>query len=397
MLPDLIYNYNGVEQHIVQMINDGFSFPEKIKIVKAELYTFNRMPRETVWKDGTGRIQPTWTFPLWLRLYDEDGYCGEGRILPEVWDSFVPMMLAEKRALTNLEWRRIFYWWNRGRRANYRAMSNIEMVLFDLIARRRNAPMHRLLGADHDWVDVYKGGGSVLLTDEQLVAEMVKIKEEGYRRTKIKIGLHGRDFSHDLRRLEKVRKALGDDFGIAVDANEAWDAETSMAFLREAYQYNISWFEEPIMQMEIEEHAKLVRMMKEENKEVPVAAGEGENIFETFRSYVDAGVQMVMPYPSFYCMAELIRTIDYCRDHGCIVTTGQGWDFGVVIGTLMKPGELVEFHKPNQEYMEDYFSIRSELKDGRIYLPDIPGIPVRVDMERLDKDGVLAGVKHLHR
>lgn len=44
-----------------------------------------------------------------------------------------------------------------------------------------------------------------------------------------------------------------------------------------------------------------------------------------------------------------------------------------------------------------YFSVRSTIKDGKMYLPNIPGLPVRVNMEKLEKDGILEGIKILIR
>ena len=64
------------------------------------------------------------------------------------------------------------------------------------------------------------------------------------------------------------------------------------------------------------------------------------------------------------------------------------------MGALLEEGELIEFHKPNSDYVEDYYSVHGELRDGRMYLPDIPGIPVRVDLDRLGADGCLAGIQY---
>ena len=70
---------------------------------------------------------------------------------------------------------------------------------------------------------------------------------------------------------------------------------------------------------------------------------------------------------------------------------------GVLMGTLLEEGELIEFHKPNQDYVEDYYCVRSELRDGKMYLPDIPGIPVRVDFEKLKADGCIAGIQYFEQ
>lgn len=82
---------------------------------------------------------------------------------------------------------------------------------------------------------------------------------------------------------------------------------------------------------------------------------------------------------------------------GCRITSGQNDLPGVLIGALLRPGEPIEFHRPNTEYMENYFSTYMEnyfstkavLRDGKLFLPDCPGLPVRADLERLEADGLL--------
>ena len=219
----MIYSINGeVDQHICMKINEDFAFPEKIKLTRAVLYTFQPKPRKQVWKDGTGKVQKTWTFTPWLRVYDEDGDCGEGPVTPAVWQTILPLMLKDPMPRTNLEWRKIFYWMER---ANYNfsvPMFQMEVILFDLISRKRGIPMYQLLGAEKNYADIYKGGGSVLRTDEELVEEILAIKEEGFDTTKIKISLG--DMKNDLRRIEKIRLAVGPDMKLAVDSNQAYDA-----------------------------------------------------------------------------------------------------------------------------------------------------------------------------
>ena len=377
----------GIVQTIQMKLNQGLAFPDPIVIRKAELYHFRPQPREKVWKDGTGRISRSWCFPTWLRLYDTEGFCGEGPVLPEVWNIFLPMMLEDAVPRTNLEWRQLFYWRVRGDHSTFRALETLEYVLFDLLAKHRGIPAHRMLGARKDWTDCYRGGGTVLQSDEELVEELLEIKEAGYRATKFKIILI--DWERDVRRMEKVRKALGPEMKIAVDSNQAWPKETCMQFLREAAPYDIAWYEEPTDAFDMDEIAALTAAIRDEGLNVPVAYGESARRFHTFKAYIDAGVQVIQPLPQFYTLAEQLRTMEYARSRGCRITSGQNDLPGVLIGALLQPGEPIEFHRPNTERIEDYFNVRATLHDGRLYLPDCPGLPVRVDLERLQADGLL--------
>lgn len=230
-----------------------FAFPDKIKIERAEFYRLAPIPLPRPFKDGTGGVRTASLFGNWVKLYDTEGICGEGPCTELMLSFFVPILL-EAGPMANGELIEKLYWNIRNfgyQSAHVRELGSLDLILLDLLARKRKQPLHRFLGAKKDWANVYKGGGSVLLTDEELVEDMLRFKAEGYRQTKFKIG-QSQDWTGDLRRLEKVREALGEDFGIAVDANQAWDADTAFAFAKEAAAFHISWFEEPIHAYDME-------------------------------------------------------------------------------------------------------------------------------------------------
>ena len=391
----LEYMIDGQFRQVIrQKINEDLAFPEKIRIEKAELSVYSPRPRKTIWKDGTGKVQRTWQFPMMIRVWDQDGVCGEGIGSPEVWDNFLPFMMGFEEAHTNLEWRKFLYWKERGGMA--RAVGMIETLLFDIIAKKRGLPVHRMLGAQKDYCDAYKGGGSTLLSDEQLVEEILSFKEEGFKATKFKMSLQ--EVERDVRRLEKVRKAVGPEFKIAVDSNQAWDAETCMEFLRQAYQFNIDFWEEPIVHTQTDEIRKLVEMMKSENVYVPLAYGENsQGLRAIYDSYINAGVEIVQPNGMNYTLAEGLASAAHIRSRGCRITSGQNHQ-ACAFGALLQDGEPVEFHRPNIEGKEDYYLIAPKVgQDGRMHLPDTAGQPVQVDFAKLEKDGLLKEKAYRYR
>src|SRR3954451_7727700 len=51
----------------------------------------------------------------------------------------------------------------------------------------------------------------------------------------------------DLERVRAVRAAIGESFGLAVDANNAWNVATALRAGREYDRLGIAWFEEPVL------------------------------------------------------------------------------------------------------------------------------------------------------
>lgn len=214
-------------------------------------------------------------------------------------------------------------------------------------------------------------------------------KSEGYHQTKFKIG-YGTDWGKDIRRLEKARIALGEEFGIAVDANQAWDVETAFAFSKEAAAYHVSWFEEPIHAYDMAGLKQLRDKLDEAGIAMSVAMGESVRSYHTFAGYAEHGVDHLQPGNTrMYCIGENMKVWELAKEKGAMLSSG-GFTFqNVVMGTLYGEEAMIEYHQPIMEVLVPYFSVVSEVKDGKFYLPDVPGLPVKMDFEKLERDGLL--------
>ena len=71
----------------------------------------------------------------------------------------------------------------------------------------------------------------------------------GIKKVKIKIGSHPED---DLARVAFVRKVIGPDVDLFVDANGAFDAKTALWFAHAFAEYDVRWFEEPVSSDDLE-------------------------------------------------------------------------------------------------------------------------------------------------
>jgi len=106
---------------------------------------------------------------------------------------------------------------------------------------------------------------------------------------KMKIGHE--DPKVDIQRVREVRKALGDDAWIAVDANQKWDFPTAMWVGRALEQLGVAWFEEPLLCEDIPGHARLAAAL-----DIPIAMGETLGSRFEFDAYLRAGaVDILQP------------------------------------------------------------------------------------------------------
>ncbi|MCB9783559.1 MAG: L-fuconate dehydratase [Candidatus Omnitrophica bacterium] len=90
---------------------------------------------------------------------------------------------------------------------------------------------------------------------------------EGWNDLKIKVG---RDLEDDKRRLAIVREEIGPDRRLMVDANQVWDVEQAISWMKELANFNPWWIEEPTSPDDVLGHARI----RKEIAPIGVATGE---------------------------------------------------------------------------------------------------------------------------
>ncbi|KLD66120.1 enolase C-terminal domain-like protein [Dyella japonica] len=108
-------------------------------------------------------------------------------------------------------------------------------------------------------------------TDEKMQRLARKAVTDGFRTIKLKVGLRMED---DLRRCRLAREAVGPDIAIAVDANQRWDVQTAIEWLKPLKDIGLAWVEEPTNPDDVLGHAAIRRGVSP----IPISTGEhGQN------------------------------------------------------------------------------------------------------------------------
>jgi L-fuconate dehydratase len=104
-------------------------------------------------------------------------------------------------------------------------------------------------------------------SDAKLVRLATLAVGAGFRTIKLKVGLNLDD---DLRRCRLARQAIGPSVSLAVDANQRWDVDAAIAWLKELAPFNLAWVEEPTSPDDVLGHATIRRAIAP----IPIATGE---------------------------------------------------------------------------------------------------------------------------
>ncbi len=210
---------------------------------------------------------------------------GGAIVLSGINDLLKPLVLGSDPFDTERLWDKMFKTTlTVGRKgAVIRALSTIDIALWDIKGKALNTPLYKLLGGYTDRVPVYASGGYYRQGEsfQQMADEMAGVVERGFKAIKIKVG--ALSFQQEVERIETLRRTLGDEIQIAVDANCAWN-ETNYArkIMRAFEEYDIAWFEEPVMPDNYRGSAELAAAF-----ETPIATGEQECTRWGFRDLID--------------------------------------------------------------------------------------------------------------
>ncbi len=120
------------------------------------------------------------------------------------------------------------------------ARAALDMALFDLLARRANLPLWKLLGGYRRRIATSVTIGILPLADTVAVAR--RRVEDGFRFLKLKGGL---DPDDDAARVQAVRRAVGEGVGLRFDANQGYTVESAARFLAATRDVGLELLEQP--------------------------------------------------------------------------------------------------------------------------------------------------------
>ena len=163
------------------------------------------------------------------------------------------------------------------------ALSGIDIALWDIIGKSCGKPIHKLIGGAYRTEVTAYATGLYFIDMDRLIEEAVEEAEEfvgnGFVAIKMKIGLGSPKL--DIERVAAVRKAIGDDVRLMVDANHCFTVPQAIRIGRELEKLNVEWFEEPISPEDVDGYVEVTRSL-----DMAVAGGENEFTRWGFRDLV---------------------------------------------------------------------------------------------------------------
>lgn len=254
-----------------------------------------------------------------------------------------------------------------------RAISAIDIGLWDVRAKFAGLPLYKLLGGFRDRVPTYVAGGYY---EEgkglaELAEEMIQSVAMGARAVKMKVG--ALSLREDAERVKVVREAVGPDVKVMVDANCAYRFYEAIQFAKRIEAYDIFWFEEPVAPDDYDGHRKLAAATS-----IPIATGENEYTRYGFRDLIahDAAAILNADAKILGGVTEFMKVAALAQSHDLDIAPHGSQDIHVHLVAAISNGLILEFYRDTTDPLWDkaYLHSLTINDDGTVSPPNVPGI-----------------------
>ncbi|WP_020666734.1 enolase C-terminal domain-like protein [Amycolatopsis nigrescens] len=217
-------------------------------------------------------------------------------------------------------------------------------------------------------------------SDAKLVRLAEQAVADGFGMIKLKVG---GDLADDVRRMKLARETVGDDVRIAVDANQRWDVDAAVRWMRELAPYDPYWIEEPTSPDDVLGHARIAREL------APIRVATGEHVHNrvVFKQLLQARAISVLQLDACRVggVNENLAILLLAAKFGVPVCPHAGgvglcelvrhlamFDYVAVSGT--DEDRAIEW----VDHLHEHFTDPAVVRDGRYLTPTVPGFSARM-------------------
>ena len=279
-----------------------------------------------------------------------------------------------------------------------RAMAGLDTALWDLRGKIEGKSVCALIGGTPRPIRAYASSMKRDITPEREADRFLKLRDEfGFDAFKFRVAAEcGRDVDEWPGRTEAIvptiRKALGDDVALLVDANSGFSPKRAIEVGHMLQENGVSHYEEPCPYWEIEQTKQVTDAL-----DIDVTGGEQDCDLSTWQHMIDRrAVDIIQPDVCY--LGGLTRTLRVakmgadadlpCTPHCANLSLVTLFTMHL-LGAIPNAGKYIEFSIEGADYypwQQDLY-VRSpyDIVDGKATIPSEPGWGVEIDPGWLER------------
>jgi len=245
------------------------------------------------------------------------------------------------------------------------SLAAFDIALHDRKAKQAGLSVAKLIGSHRDAVRAYDTTVGFLSSGiDAVIAAAERSLARGMGGIKLKVGGAPRE---DVARVGALRKALGSDVAIMVDANQAWDRATAKRIGRRLEEFDLTWIEEPLDAHDVAGHAALRVAL-----DTPIASGEMLSSATDLWRLLDGGAVDVLQPDAVRIggITPYRRVSELADELNVTVAPHFATQLHVHLAACQPREGWVEWF----DWLDPLFEERLEIRDGRVVVPPGPGL-----------------------
>ena len=274
-------------------------------------------------------------------------------------------------------------------------LSGIDVALWDLLGKRHNEPVYRLLGYERAYAKT--AYASVLFGDtpEETGAKARAIRAAGFRAAKFGWGPFGLgEVTIDEAHVRQARAGLGDDIAMLIDAGTVWgdDVTAAIARLPVLAECKAGWLEEPFVSGALDAYAALAQAANARSDfRVRLAGGEGAHDAFMARHLIDhGGISFVqIDTGRIGGITTAHEVAQYARPLG-VTYVNHTFTTPLALSASLQPfagieSDVICEYPIDASALAQHFANETLAVDGtgQVHIPDRPGIGMTPNLDAI--------------
>jgi len=274
-------------------------------------------------------------------------------------------------------------------------LAALEFACLDVLGQAWGVPVHQILGGKlrdqvpfasycfFRYANPHSGMDEVRTADQLIAFAQAAKKRYGFTTHKLKAGVFHPD--HELELFRALAKAFPKD-RVRFDPNGVWSTEQAIRFGQGIEDLNNDYLEDPVYGLNGMRHTRgKVRM--------PLATNTVVVNFEQLAANVlDPAVDVILLDTTFWGgIRPCVKAAGICETFQVGVAVHSSGELGIQLASMLHLGAVI----PNLSFAADahYHHLTDDIiegglmkyENGRIRVPDGPGLGVKLDRDKLRK------------